>query len=273
MIWPLGAAARPLPVDPEAWRRVIDRLPFLARLDPDDSRRLRERVAEFLSRKTFTGTHGLQPDDDMRLTIAAQACLPVLHLGLAHYDDFVEIVVYPSAFAVHRRITDDDGLVHEFDDVLAGEAMDGGPIVLSWEDSGGAAAPIEANVVIHEFVHKLDLADGEADGCPPLPWARRRAWLDVLHRAYDRFCEALRQVEDSIPADVDPESDAADPWYASLPLDPYAATDEAEFFAVAGEVHFVDPDRLRQAFPELAAQFDAYFGPRDRGPDDGGARR
>ena len=265
MIWPLGGARRPLPVDPDAWRRVLARLPFLARLGEEDALRLRERVAEFLSRKTFTGTHGLEPDDDMRLTIAAQACLPVLHLGLAAYDDFVEIVVYPSAFAVHRRVTDDDGLVHEFDDVLAGEAMDGGPVVLSWEDSGGADAPVDANVVIHEFIHKIDLADGEADGCPPLPAGRRDAWLDTLHAAYDRFCDALQDVEDAIPPDVDPESEAADHWYAALPLDPYAATDEAEFFAVAAEVHFVDPDRLRTAFPDLAARFDAYFGPRAAG--------
>lgn len=259
MIWPLRGARRTLSLDPAAWQRLLARLPFLARLDERDAARLRERIAEFLSHKTFSGAHGLEPDDDMRLAIAAQACLPVLHLGLAAYSDFVEIVVYPSAFAVHRHVTDDDGLVHEFDDVLAGEAMDGGPVVLSWEDAG---APGDTNVVIHEFIHKLDLADGAADGCPPLPASARATWLDTLQAAYDRFCVAVDQVESEIPAHIDPESGEADDWYARLPLDPYAATDEAEFFAVAAEVHFVDPSRLRTAFPALADRFDAYFGSR-----------
>lgn len=265
MIWPLGPR-RPLTIDPPVWRRLQDRLGYLRGLSPADCDRMRELIAEFLSRKTFTGTHGLVPDDEMRLTIAAQACLPVLRFGLNPYDDFVEIVVYPCAFAVRRRITDDDGLVHEFDDVLAGEAMDGGPVVLSWEDVDDALDGA-GNVVIHEFAHKLDLADGEADGCPPMPPHRRPRWTDVLGRAYDDFVDALETLEARIPADVDPESPQADAWYAGLALDPYAATDPAEFFAVATEAFFVDAERLRSAFPELFDAFVEYFGqdPRGRG--------
>jgi Mlc titration factor MtfA (ptsG expression regulator) len=257
MIWPLGPR-RPLAIDPPAWQRLQARLPWLRGLPADDADRMRELVAEFLSHKTFTGTHGLEPDDDMRLTIAAQACLPVLRLGLRAYDDFVEIVVYPSAFGVRRRFTDDDGLVHEFDDVLAGEAMDGGPVVLSWEDveSPGDGS---ANVVIHEFVHKLDLADGIADGCPPMPAGLRARWVAAMERAHEAFVEALEDVEAELPPDVDPESEEADDWYADLPLDPYAATDPSEFFAVASEAFFVDPETLDAAFPELFALFVEYF--------------
>jgi Mlc titration factor MtfA (ptsG expression regulator) len=264
MIWPLGPR-RPLAIDPPAWQRLQARLPYLRGLSAEASDRMRELVAEFLSRKTFTGTHGLEPDDDMRLTIAAQACLPVLRLGLRAYDDFVEIVVYPSAFAVRRRVTDEDGLVHEFDDVLAGEAMDGGPVVLSWEDveSPGDGS---VDVVIHEFVHKLDLADGVADGCPPMPAGLRARWVAALERAYEAFADALEDVEAGLPPDVDPESAEADDWYADLPLDPYAATDPSEFFAVASEAFFVDPEGLDAAFPELFGLFVEYFGqdPRDR---------
>jgi MtfA peptidase len=227
---------------------------------------MRTLIAGFLSSKTFSGAHGLEPDDAMRLTIAAQACLPVLHIGLDPYDDFVEIVVYPSAFAVRRKVTDDDGLVHEYDDVLAGEAMDGGPVVLSWDDVAGPGRAPAANVVIHEFAHKLDMADGDADGCPPMPRAARARWLETLHAAYDDFVDALDALEAALPADVDPESEAADAWYATLPLDPYAATDEAEFFAVAAEAFFVEPDRFECAFPDLFVQFVMYFGfdPRPR---------
>jgi len=260
MIWPLGGNRRALPIDPAAWQRLQRRLPCLARLGSADAERMRALIAEFLSTKTFSGAHGIEPDDDMRLTIAAQACLPVLHRGLGHYRDFVEIVVYPSAFAVQRKVTDDDGLVHEYEDVLAGEAMDGGPVVLSWDDVAGPGRDASVNVVIHEFAHKLDLADGIADGCPPMPAARRGPWLEALHEAHDRFCEALEAIEAGIPPHLDPESEEAGPYFAALPLDPYAATDEAEFFAVAVETFFVDPERLRAAFEPLYRCFVSYFG-------------
>ena len=270
MIWPLGPRRR-LAIDDDAWRRLLDDVPMLHRLAEADAARLRELIAAFLSTKTFSGAHGLEPDDAMRMSIAAQACLPVLRRGLAAYDDVVEIVVYPSAFAVRRRIHDDDGVTHEFDDVLAGEAMDGGPVVLSWDDVAGNGQAPGANVVIHEFVHKLDMADGEADGCPPMPASRRAAWRATLEAAFDGFVDALEAIEDALPADLDPESEAADAWYARLPLDPYAATDEAEFFAVAAEAFFVEPDHFEAAFPDLFGHFVAYFGldprPRATTPD------
>jgi len=260
MIWPLGGSRRPLSIDLSTWHRLQQRLPCLARLDETDADRLRALIAEFLSTKTFSGAHGIEPDDDMRVTIAAQACLPVLRHGLTHYRDFVEIVVYPSAFAVQRKVTDEDGLVHEYEDVLAGEAMDGGPVVLSWDDVAGPQRDASVNVVIHEFAHKLDLADGVADGCPPMPAAQRSRWLQALNEAYDGFCDTLDAVEADIPPDLDPESEAADPYFSVLPLDLYAATDEAEFFAVAAEAFFVDPHRLRAAFGSLYRCFVEYFG-------------
>jgi hypothetical protein len=270
MIWPLTARRR-LPVDDDAWRTLCTQLPFLHGLDSAQSRRLRELAAEFLSAKTITGAQGQRVDDAMRLTIAAQACLPVLHLGLQHYRDFVEIVVYPAEFVVQRRVTDDDGLVHEFEDTLAGEAMDGGPVVLSWPDAAGGQGDDRTNVVIHEFAHKLDLADGLADGCPPMPAAHRSVWLQTLHAAYDRFVADVEAAEHAIPRHVDPESPAADRFFEGLALDPYAATDEAEFFAVATEVFFVDPVRLAHAFGRLYAELATYFGQDPRARVAGGA--
>ncbi len=258
MIWPLGPR-RALPIDLPAWHRLRQRMPYLDALSEPDHLRMRELVAAFLSTKTFTGAHGLALDDDMRLTIAAQACLPVLRLGLGHYDDFVEIVVYPSAFAVRRSVTDDIGLVHEFDDVLSGEAMDGGPVVLSWDDVAGDDADPATNVVIHEFAHKLDMADGVADGCPPMPAGRQAQWRVTLEAAFDAFAAEIDAVEAEIPEHIDPESEAADAWYGRLALDPYAATDEAEFFAVAAETFFIDPETLAEAFPALYGSFVTYF--------------
>jgi MtfA peptidase len=257
MIWSL-VRGRELPIEPARWRQLVRALPFLQGFDAGTEERFRSLVARFLTEKTITGAQGVEVDDDMRLSIAAQACLPVLKLGLEPYRDFVEVIVYPSAFLVKRQVTDDIGLVHEFDDVLAGEAMDQGPLVLSWDDIAGEDA--QGNVVVHEFVHKIDLSDGTADGRPPMPAALRRRWHEALEASYDAFVTELDAVESAIPSDVDPESDEAAPYYDTLPLDPYAATDEAEFFAVAAESFFVDPEIFAEAFPALHTCFVEYFG-------------
>jgi len=258
MIWPLGNS-RELAIDTSTWLRLVDAMPYLRGFGTEDRERFRTLMARFLTEKTITGERGVEVDDPMRLTIAAQACLPVLHLGLEPYADFVEVIVYPSAFAVQRKVTDESGLVHEYDDMLAGEAMDKGPVVLSWQDVAGGEDPM-ANVVIHEFVHKIDMADGVADGCPPMPARLRRRWRMALEASYDGFVAGLDAIESSIPRHVDPESPAADAYFDALPLDAYAATDEAEFFAVAAEAFFVDPQRLEAAFPDLYRCFVDYFG-------------
>lgn len=227
---------------------------FLEPLAAEDRARLIDLAQTFVLTKTFSGTHGLQIDDTIRATIAVQASLPVLRLGLRPYDDFVEIIVYPDRFLAPRSRIDEAGVVHEGMEELAGEAMDKGPVVLAWPDI--TPDPMyAASVVIHEFIHKLDMLDGEADGCPPLAVAARARWMQILEAAYDRFCEQLDAIEASIPIDIDPESEAGEAWFADLPLDPYAATDLAEFFAVSGEVFFTDPSGLQRAFPEL---FDCY---------------
>jgi MtfA peptidase len=257
MIWPL-VRPRALPIETDRWQGLVHDLPFLRGFDADTELALRTLVARFLTEKTVTGAQGVAVDDDMRLVIAAQACLPVLKLGLEPYQDFVEVIVYPGAFMVKRQVTDDIGLVHEFDDVLSGEAMDKGPVVLSWDDVAGPEA--RGNVIVHEFVHKIDLANGNADGHPPMPASMRRRWREALESSFDEFVAELDAVEASIPRDVDPESDEAAEYYDTLPLDPYAATDEAEFFAVAAESFFVEPEIFAQAFPALHACFVDYFG-------------
>lgn len=252
-------ANKPPAIDDALWDGVLDAFPYAGHLSANDLARLRALCEEFLRRKTVSGAHDFEVTPEVRATIAFQACLPVLHLGLAAYDDFVEIVVYPAQFLVPRQRTDDAGVVHESVDALAGEAMDGGPVVLSWQDVAPGADAYGTNVTIHEFVHKLDLADGEADGIPPLPPSRRQRWRDALEHAYDAFCDELDRIERAIPRHVDPESAAADRWYAHLPLDPYAATDEAEFFAVSGEAFFVAPDLLAEAFPDWYRELVAFF--------------
>lgn len=236
-----AAVARKAIPDP-LWRRTLKRFPFLPRAGTADEADLRRLTSLFLDRKEFTGAHGLVVTDDMAVAIAAQACLPVLRLGLERYDGFVGIVVHPGQAVVRREFADDDGIVHAYDEVLSGEAVTGGPVMLSWRDvrSAGAKASQGYNVVIHEFAHVLDMADGVADGVPLLPRNMPRAeWEATLHQEFEAFA---RRVEAEEPT----------------ALDPYAAHAPEEFFAVASEAFFVAPEGLQAEHPgfyRLLAQF------------------
>jgi MtfA peptidase len=239
-------AARAIPED--LWQALLERCPFLAQRPAPQLQKLRELAAQFLATKEFHGANGLVITDAVAVAIAAQAVLPVLHLGLAWYDDFVGIVVHPDEVLARRTVTDEGGIVHQYDEVLAGEAMDGGPVMLSWHDvdRAGVTAHEGYNVVIHEFIHKIDMRDGVPDGCPPLPSRQaRRAWLAVLQTHYEAFREKVIIAE---------RFGGEPPW-----LDPYAAQAIDEFFAVACEAYFVNRARFDIEFPALAPLFDSFF--------------
>ena len=265
--WLKGRGARPSAVaemqariSPELWRQVLQAHPFLAALDDQEGAQLLARSAWLLASKSINGAQGLDVTDAMRLSIAAQASLPILNLTPSLYEGWNEIIVYPAGFRIPRSRQDADGVVHEYIEDAAGEAWDGGPVILSWEDAQLSDGGF--NVVIHEFAHKLDLQAGDADGMPSLaahPDIAPRVWRRVLEDSLERFIAALDAVEAAIPPDVDPESEEADAWYGQLPMDPYAATDEAEFFAVSSEHFFVDPWPMRDALPEWYAMLRAYY--------------
>lgn len=247
-------------IAPELWDDVLRAYPFLEVLDAEESERLRARAAWLLASKTMNGARGLVLSDFMRLSIAAQAALPILNLSPTLYEGWEEIIVYPEGFTIPRVHQDDAGVVHEYDEAAAGEAWEGGPVILSWADT--LPGDTAFNVIIHEFAHKLDLSSGDANGIPDLhahPGLSPRAWHRVLQTSLDRFTAALDAIEAAIPPDVDPESDAAAPWYNQLPLDPYAATDEAEFFAVSSEHFFVDPEPLARDLPDWYELLRAYY--------------
>ncbi|NYT80695.1 zinc-dependent peptidase [Alcaligenaceae bacterium] len=266
--WLAGRGARPSRVaetltriSPSAWQGARGSLAFLNGLDEREDEALRARAAWLLASKSFSGAAGMALDDDIMLSIAIQAALPILELDPVLYEGWTEIIVYPGGFVIPRTEVDDSGVVHEYIQEAAGEAWDGGPVILSWEDSC-PGVPQTANVVIHEFAHKLDLYGGEADGMPILdahPQLRPRQWRRILASTFECFEQMVTEVEDAIPHYVDPESEEADPWYGSLPLDPYAATDTAEFFAVSSEAFFVDPWPLAQAFPDWYGLLQAYY--------------
>jgi Mlc titration factor MtfA (ptsG expression regulator) len=227
------------------WHSTLADYPFLARRSAADAAELRRLTSLFLDRKEFSGAHGFEVTDRIAVAVAAQACLPVLALGLRLYDGFVGIVLHADQVLVEREMADEHtGVVHRYDDVLAGEAMEGGPVMLSWADvsAGGSVDGNSAyNVVIHEFAHVIDMADGTADGIPPLPnAAAAAAWQRTLMREFDVF------------------SERAVCGHASV-IDPYGAHAPEEFFAVASEAFFVAPAALKEEQPALYRLLASFY--------------
>jgi MtfA peptidase len=250
------------------WHACVERLPFLQRLEPHDLVRLKALCETLLDRKGFTGAADFDLSDEIAVMIALQACLPVLNLSLDLYDDMAGIIVYPSAFVIPQREMDEAGVVHEWREPASGEAIDaGGAVVLSWEDAQESGDP-GYNVVIHEFAHKIDMVDGGANGRPPF-LARfhegldARRWQHAFSEAYDDFVRRVEALEASLPGDFNPDWPThAMLWEsmcASLPLDPYAGSHPAEFFAVASEAFFVLPEPLAAAYPEVYQLLSEYY--------------
>ena len=225
-------------IDAALWRDAAARWPFIGALPGAQTRKLQDLTLLFLAEKQLTGAHGLEVTDLMRVSIAAQACLPVLELGLDWYGGWTGVVIYPGDFRVRRTEVDEHGVHHEWDDELAGEAMPGGPVVLSWD---AAAHDPHINVVIHEFAHKLDMLNGEANGMPPLHAGMDpRAWRDALEAAYQGLCDAVDR--------------GTQTW-----LDPYASEHPSEFFAVISEAFFEDPLETRRRYPDFYEQLRLFY--------------
>jgi hypothetical protein len=225
------------------WGQACAALPFLASYADGELARLRDLVVLFLDAKSIVGAQGHEVTPLQRTIIAIQACVLVLNLDLALYDGFETVVVYPGEFVPGWEYEDEYGVVHRQDDALAGEAMPRGPVVLSWPDVAASADWDDAgmNLVIHEFAHKIDMHDGTANGCPPLPDdASRDAWQRVMRHAYADFRGRVDAGEDTA-------------------IDPYATETPGEFFAVLSEVFFADPWLLRDEYPDVYREFAHFY--------------
>jgi len=225
------------------WREAVALLPFLAIYSDDELGRLREKVVLFLDAKGILGARGHEVTPLQRVIIAIQACVLVLELDMAYYGGFENVIVYPGEFVPGWEWEDEAGVVHRNEGPLAGEAMPGGPVALSWPDVAAGAdwESTGMNLVIHEFAHKIDMRSGDANGCPPLPAGMRaEAWKETLGAAYADFCARVDRDE---PTEIDP----------------YAAESPAEFFAVLSEVFFADPILLVEEYPDVYAQLAAFY--------------
>lgn len=234
-------------IDDALWSAALADSPLFDRLPGDDRARLRELVTLFLVRKRFFGAHDLEVNDYMRVSVASRACLLVLRLGLDYYRGWHTVVMYPGGFVAEREVEDEIGVVHTGIEPLDGESMHGGAVVLNWEEARPGRGGGPADVVLHEFAHKLDEANGEANGLPPLhPGMSVAEWSRVFSEAYDALNRQL-----------DEDGDALED--AELPLDEYAATHPAEFFSVATEAFFLEPRRLQRDLPAVYRQLAAFY--------------
>jgi hypothetical protein len=229
---------------PEAWRDILRRrVPYFRSMPVDLQLQLKKQMQVFLAEKPFIGCNGLEVTDEMRVTIAAQACLLILNRRTDYFANLRRILVYPGAFLVDRVHTDGAGVLQEQRQVLAGESWSQGHVVVSWDDVVDGASVVDdgRNVVIHEFAHQLDQQNGPANGAPILGGRRRRErWARVLAEEFARLQEAAGRGETSL-------------------LSHYGATNPAEFFAVASEVFFEQPARMAGEHPELFRELSRFY--------------
>ena len=227
---------------PAPWRRILrQRVPIVARLPPAVQLRLKQHIQVFIAEKPFIGCRGQSINDEVRVTVAALACLLMLgHAQPDLYPRLREVLIYPDAFVADRELTLPTGLVQHSRQAMAGESWSRGQVILSWADVlRGAADPADgSNVVIHEFAHQVDQDTGAADGQPWRPTAAlRQRWASVMGQAFER----LRREPSAL-------------------IDAYGATDPAEFFAVASEVFFERPLELAAEAPTVYAELSALYG-------------
>lgn len=208
-----------------------------------DRKELQEHVLVFMAEKNFEGCGGLEVTDEIRVTIAAQACILLLHRNSGYYRRLYSILVYPGAFVGKGYEELAPGHIVELDQVHLGESWKQGALILSWDDVEGLAWDQHAshNVVLHEFAHQLDTEDGRADGAPILPHGYMyAAWARILSQDYEKLREDAALGRPTL-------------------LDYYGATDPAEFFAVATECFFQKPVEMQERHPELYDELMLYY--------------
>jgi len=237
-------------LDAGLWEALRSGRPAFAALGVSEVKELRRLATWFIATKDFVPVGGAEPEDLDKATIAALACLPILHLGGRWYDDWSTVLVAPDSFIHSMTTIDSAGVVTDYDDELSGRVTEMGPVLLSMADVRDSGHGDGYNVVVHEMAHKLDERDGVLDGCPPLPRSMsRRAWKEAFAPAFDDFCSRVeragrrrRRMRSS-----------------RLPLDEYAAESPEEFFAVACEAFFDTPHRIQASYPAVTKQLATFF--------------
>jgi len=211
-------------------------------LDTDERQRLEQLIKGFRFDKEFEWTKGIEQSDEIEILIAASACLLILGLDRAYYKDVSSIIMYPSSVVVKGRRGSPDARGLETNAIvpILGEAALHGPVIIAWDSAQRSARHPDTghNVVYHEFAHKIDMADGTSDGAPPMSQEAHAQWVEVCTREY----EMLRSGKNT------------DPF-----LDPYAAVNASEFFAVATEFFFDKPTEMARHKSDLYGVLEGFY--------------
>ncbi|MBT8146862.1 MAG: zinc-dependent peptidase [Gammaproteobacteria bacterium] len=229
---------------PDSWLQIVKRrLPFFPRMPDKLQRQLQDLIKVFIEDKNFVGCAGQEIDDEIRVTIAAQACLLLLNRSTDHYQHLQSILVYPSTFVARREVRNELGLVSDNHAVLLGESWNQGKVILAWDsvEKGVRNLNDGHNVVLHEFAHQLDQESGASNGAPILKTSGQyRSWAYVFSKEFEELQQDAVAGKQSL-------------------LDHYGATNPAEFFAVATETFFERPDQLRHGHEELFGELKAFY--------------
>ena len=229
---------------PAPWRAVLQqRVPYVRRLPANLQLQLKQHMQVFLAEKAFIGCNGLEITDEIRVTIAAQACLLILNRPSGYYPNLRQILVYPDSFVVQRDQVDHIGLAHQTREVLAGESWSQGQVILSWQDTLAGAAVVDdgQNVAIHEFAHQLDQESGSANGAPlRMRRAQRHSWSKVMGTEFATLQARVTRGAPSLFCD-------------------YGATNPGEFFAVISEVFFEQPAAMLDEHPALYRELSQFY--------------
>ena len=228
---------------PEQWKQVLrERMPVYAALRPEERSTLECLVKRFLDEKEFYGCAGLVVTDRMKLCIAAESCLLLLGQSGPIYPKLRSILVYPSGFIARRDVHREDGTVASGEHHLLGESWGNGRVILSWDDVEEGARDFSDghNVVLHEFAHQLDSASGDANGAPPLRANSYQTWARVFSDSFDDLRARVTHGRPTV-------------------MDPYGASNPAEFFAVATETFFEKPGDLFARRPDLFEELRQYY--------------
>jgi Mlc titration factor MtfA (ptsG expression regulator) len=229
---------------PDGWLAILyDRVGHYELLVETDRKKVRDAVQIMLAEKDWEGCRGLELTDEMRVTIAALAAILIVRFDDFYFDNVVTILVYPNEFVVKEERALIGGATVEEESDRLGEAHYRGPVILSWaEIRANAIAPGYAqNLVFHEFAHQLDILNGAFDGTPNLPTDElAKRWAQIMDKEFRRLQDAERRGRETL-------------------LDPYGASDPAEFFAVATECFFDAPRAMQQEYPALYQLFRDYY--------------
>ena len=229
---------------PNEWRKTLRKnFPVFRKMPTDLQLQLKARIKQFIHEKEFIGCAGLEITDEIRVTVAASACMLLLNRDSDVYPDLHYILIYPNAFLVNREELNPEGLPIEKNRGLLGESWSNGKVILSWEDvlKGNKDFNDGANVAIHEFAHQLDHASGATNGAPFLGDASRsKRWSTVLTEEFESLRQAAYRGDETL-------------------IDKYGATEPAEFFAVVTETFFEMPRQMQAQHPALFTELKAYY--------------